>query len=66
MAGRVMVANDTTRHPTILQRMRLMPTIGAANGTGTHASPTGVTFGAISEMGTGFCRAIYTGGGAYR
>ena len=66
MASGIIVADDATRRPTILQGMRLMPAIGSADGTGTHASPTGVTFRAILEMGTGFCGAVYTGSGAYQ
>ena len=43
-----------------------MPMIGPVDGTGTHATPTGVAVRAISEMGTGFYGAVHPNGGTYR
>ena len=51
MASWLMVANDTTRCPTILSGVRPVPDIGLACIAGTHTAPADITLRTISEMG---------------
>ena len=43
-----------------------MSIVGATYGARTDAAPTGPSTGSILEMGSGFCRSLYTGSDAHR